>query len=165
MFMKTSIEVFWGEPPRERSEIEFLDQLKADLKSSGVSAIILANYFTTSSSRQIDFLVITGNHACHVELKNFPPLLVGTTNGPWSARRPDGTLEEIDRQNPYTQAFACKMAISDDMQVIAAQDSTVPRSSQGKRFYTQIDSVVCIFPRLDDGSQVPNLNDSGVGRG
>jgi hypothetical protein len=156
MFMETSIEVFWGEPPRERSEIEFLDQLKADLKSSGVSAIILANYFTTSSSRQIDFLVITGNHACHVELKNYPPLLVGTTNGPWSVRRPDDTLEEIDRQNPYTQAFACKMAISDDMQVIAAHDSTVPQPSQRKRFYTQIDSVVCIFPRLDDGSQVPN---------
>ena len=155
--METSIEVFWGEPPRERSEIEFLDQLKADLKKAQasplsslltISLLVRHGKLTFWSSRETTRL--------HVELKNYPPLLVGTTNGPWSVRRPDDTLEEIDRQNPYTQAFACKMAISDDMQVIAAHDSTVPRPSQRKRFYTQIDSVVCIFPRLDDGSQVPN---------
>src|ERR1700680_5146939 len=102
--MSATIEIFWGEPPRERSETDFLNQLVADLKSSGTSATILVNYFTISSSRQIDFLVITERHVCHVELKNYPSFLAGGTNGPWSVRRPDGTTEEIDRQNPYTQA-------------------------------------------------------------
>jgi hypothetical protein len=154
--MMTHIEVFWSEPPREKSETQFLNQFQADLKRSGISATILANYFTASRSRQIDFLVITEKHVCHVELKQYPPLLIGGTNGPWSTRRPDGTLEEIDRQNPYTQAFDCKMAISDDMRVIAQQDSTVPQPARGAEFYRQIDSVVCIFPRLDAGSQVPD---------
>ena len=109
-----------------------------------------------SSSRQVDFFIITETHACHVELKHYPPLLVGGTNGSWSARRPDGTLEEIDRRNPCTQASTCKMAISDDMSAIARQDSSVPQPGPGREFHRQIDSVICIFPCLDHQSQVPD---------
>jgi hypothetical protein len=104
--MAADIKVFWGEPPAERSEAEFLVQLKEDLTRRGIPAIILANYFTASSSRQVDFFIVTETHACHVELKSFPPLLIGGVNGPWSARRADGALEEIDRRNPYTQAVS-----------------------------------------------------------
>jgi hypothetical protein len=154
--MTADIRVFWGEPPAERSEAEFLAQLREDLARRDVPAIILANYFTASSSRQVDFFVITATHACHVELKRYPPLLIGGTNGPWSVRRADGTVEEIDRSNPYTQALGCKMAISDDMSAFARQDSSVPQSAPGREFYRQIDSVVCIFPRLDEQSQVPD---------
>jgi hypothetical protein len=154
--MTAEIKVFWGEPPTERSEAEFLAQLREDLARRGISAIILANYFTASSSRQVDFFIITETHACHVELKRYPPLLVGGTNGPWSADRGDGTLEEIDRGNPYTQASTCKMAISDDMSAIAGRDSSVPQPAPGRKFYRQIDSVICIFPRLDPQSQVPD---------
>ena len=112
------------------------------------------NFFTGSSSRQIDFLVITDDHVSHVELKNYTEAICGTTNGPWSSRRADGELVIIDRQNPYTQALGCKMAISDDMHALAYQDSSIPRPSREK-FYAQFDSVVCIFPRLADESQVP----------
>ena len=154
--MTADIKVFWGGPPAERSETEFLTQLKEDLTKREVSAVILANYFTASSSRQVDFFIITETHACHVELKSYPPFLIGGTNGPWSVRRADGTSEEIDRQNPYTQAFTCKMAISDDMSAIARQDSSVPQPAPGQEFYRQIDSVICIFPRLDQQSQVPD---------
>jgi Nuclease-related domain/AAA domain (dynein-related subfamily) len=154
--MAADIKVFWGEPPAERSEAEFLAQLKEDLARRGIPAVILANYFTVSSSRQVDFFVITETHACHVELKRYPPFLIGGTNGPWSSRRPDGMLEEIDRQNPYTQASACKMAISDDMRAVARKDSSVPQPAPGREFYRQIDSVICIFPRLDHQSQVPD---------
>lgn len=154
--MTADIKVFWGEPPAEQSEAEFLAQLREDLARRGIPAVILANYFTARSSRQVDFFVITETHACHVELKRYPPFLVGGTNGPWSARRGDGALEEIDRQNPYTQAFACKMAISDDMGAVARQDSSVPQPAPGREFYRQIDSVICIFPRLDHQSQVPD---------
>lgn len=148
------IEVFWGGEPRVRSEVNFLTQLQADLQRRQISATILANFFT-GSARQVDFLIITNNHVCHVELKGYSGVLVGGANGPWSTRKPDGALEEIDRQNPYMQAVDCKMAISDDMQAVADQDRRVPRPPVGRRFYTQIDSVVCVFPRLEAGSQVP----------
>jgi energy-coupling factor transporter ATP-binding protein EcfA2 len=151
-----TVEVFWGAEPRERSEVQFLKQLQADLTSQGTSAIILANFMTHRSSRQIDFLVITDDHVCHVELKNYTEPLVGHTNGPWSSRRTDGSLEIVDRQNPYVQALECRYALSDDMHSLAAQDSSTPRPAQGRKFFTQIDSVVCIFPRLAEGSQIPS---------
>jgi hypothetical protein len=154
--MAATIEVFWGDEPDEQSERSFLAQLKEDLARRGISATVLANFYTKSRSRQVDFLVVTANHACPVELKNYTGILIGGENGSWSARRPDGTLEVIERQNPYNQAFLCKMAISDDLQLLASQDSGIPRPPGGKRFYTQLDSVVCIFPRLEAGSQVPS---------
>jgi hypothetical protein len=151
-----TIEVFWGDEPDEQSERNFLAQLKEDLAGRNASATILANFYAYRSSRQIDFLVVTGNHACPVELKNYSGVLVGGTNGLWSTRRSDGTLQIIDRQNPYGQAVLCKMAISDDFQFMADQDSGIPRPPRGRKFYTQLDSVVCIFPRLESGSQVPS---------
>lgn len=112
--MTSAIEVFWGGEPDEQSERDFLAQLKEDLARSNLSATILANFYTYGSSRQIDFLVVTGNHACLVELKHYCGILVGNTNGPWSTRQPDGTLEVIERQNPYNQAVLAKMAVSDE---------------------------------------------------
>jgi hypothetical protein len=155
--MTTTFTVFWNAKPDVASELAFLKQLKADLARAGVSATLLANYFTRSGSRQVDFLVITEKHVCHVELKNYPGLLHGTQNGPWSVVKADGTTEVMaDRQNPYSQAFACKMAISDDMQALAAQQPDAPQPPPGRQFYSQIDSVVCVFPRLADGSEVPD---------
>ncbi len=150
--MAATIEVFWGDEPDEQSERDFLAQLKEDLALRNVSATILANFYAYRSSRQIDFLVVTGNHACPVELKNYSGVLVGGTNGPWLTRRPEGTLDVIDRQNPYSQAVLCKMAISDDLQFVADHDSGIPRPARGRKFYTKLDSVVSIFPRLESGS-------------
>ncbi len=133
------IEVFWGDEPGEQSERDFLAQLKDDLSSRNVSATILANFHTYRASRQVDFLVIRRTMSARS----------------WSTRLPDGTLEVIDRQNPYNQAVLCKMAISDDLHVLAGQDSGIPRPPKGARFYTQLDSVVCVFPRLEAGSRVP----------
>jgi hypothetical protein len=64
------------------------------------------------------------------------------------------SLEVIDRQNPYTQALLCKMAVSDDLHTLASRDGGFPRPAGGKNFYTQLDGVVCIFPRLEPGSEV-----------
>lgn len=154
--MAAAIEVFWGDEPDEQSERDFLAQLEEDLARRNISATILANFYAYGSSRQVDFLVVTGNHACHVELKSYSGVLVGGTNGPWSTRRYDGTLEVIDRKNPYNQAVLGKMAISDDLQLVARHDSGIPRPLRGRKFYTQLDRVVCIFPRLESGSQVPS---------
>lgn len=48
--MTADIRVFWGGPPAERSEAEFLAQLKDDLARREIPAIVLANYFAGSSS-------------------------------------------------------------------------------------------------------------------
>lgn len=152
--MSATVEVFWNEEPQELSERQFLAQLKADLIGQGISAIILANFFTASGSRQVDFLIVTDEHACHVELKNYTKSIAGGTNGPWSARQPDGSLEVIDRQNPYTQAVTCRFAISDDMHSLTEKNKSVPPLIR-RKFYTQFDSVVCIYPRLEEGSDVP----------
>ncbi|MFD6756154.1 NERD domain-containing protein [Micromonospora gifhornensis] len=150
------IEVYWGEEPAEPSERQFLAQLKVDLNERGVSAIILANFFTSNGSRQIDFLVAAEAHVCHVELKNYSGILVGQRNGPWSTRQPDGSLEVIERQNPYAQTADGRFSISDDMHAFTERNEGVPRPASGKRFYTQFDSTVCVFRRLQPGSQVPS---------
>lgn len=98
--MAATIEVFWGDEPDEKSELDFLDQLEEDFARRDISATILVNFYTHRSSRQIDFLVVTRNHVCAVELKSYSGVLVGGTNGPWSARSPDGTLNVIERRNP-----------------------------------------------------------------
>ncbi|NYF58812.1 NERD domain-containing protein [Micromonospora purpureochromogenes] len=152
---KPRVEIYWGEEPTEQSERQFLAQLTADLRAHGVSALILANFFTSKGSRQIDFFVAAEAHACHVELKNYSGVLVGRQNGPWSTRRPDGSLEVIERQNPYAQAVGGRYAISDDMHAFVRDNEGVPRPASEKRFYTQFDSVVCVYPRLEPGSQVP----------
>lgn len=154
--MSTTIDVFWNEEPKELSEKQFLAQLKAHLVGAGISAIILANFYTIGRrSRQIDFLVVAEGHVCHVELKNYTGPVVGTTNGSWSFRRSDGSLDVISRQNPYTQAAECKLALSDDMHTLATRVQDAPLPTSGP-FYTQFDSVVCVFPTLADGSDVPS---------
>src|SRR5258708_13272493 len=116
-----TIEVFWGDEPDEQSERDFLAQLKEDLASRNISATILANFYTNTRSRQIDFLIATENHACVVELKNYAGVLIGGENGQWSKRLPDGTLEVLDPQNPHTQPFPCNTAITHPLPPLANQ--------------------------------------------
>jgi hypothetical protein len=151
-----AVRIFWGDEPQVQSERDFLAQVEGDLLASGLEAVILVNFFTRSGSRQVDFLIAADGHVCHVELKNYEHALEGSPNGSWRSRRADGTTEVIDRQNPYHQALGCKMALSDDMASLAAREAGVPRPAGGRRFFTQFDSVVCVFPRLADGSEVPS---------
>jgi hypothetical protein len=48
---------------------DFLVRLEGDLLASNLQAVILANFYTRSGSRQVDFLIATDGHVCHVELK------------------------------------------------------------------------------------------------
>jgi hypothetical protein len=151
-----AVQVFIGDELQVQSERDFLAQVESDLEAAGLRAVILANFFTRSGSRQVDFLVATDAHACHVELKSYDYVLTGSVNGVWSSRRDDGSAKVIDRQNPYHQALGCKMAISDDMGALAARDARIPQPAGGRKFFTRLDSVVCVFPRLADGSEVPS---------
>jgi hypothetical protein len=105
-----------------QSESDFLAQLESDLVASDLKALVLVNFFAGKGSRQVDFLIVTDGHVCHVELKNYMDALEGSRNGPWQSRRADGTRHVIDRQNPYAQALACKMALSDDMSSAAGRE-------------------------------------------
>ena len=65
----------------------------------------------------MDFLIVTADHLCHIELKHYPQPLVGSENGPWKARQADGSLQEISGQNPYAQAARQRFALSDEFRV------------------------------------------------
>jgi hypothetical protein len=154
--MKPTIEVYWNEKPTVGSEIRFLEQIKKDLSRRNISALIFANFHTLSKYRQVDFVIITQQHVAHVELKAYQGVLVGGVNGSWSVRRPDGTLVDIERENPCTQAVECKNAFSNDMRAFAKANPEVPRPPTNSGFLSTINSVVCVYPRLAAGSEVPS---------
>ncbi|ABW12082.1 NERD domain protein [Parafrankia sp. EAN1pec] len=154
--MTSVIDILWGSEPVEASEQHFLGRLQADLQAHGVTATVFAN-FHTAGSRQVDFLVITPGHACHVELKAYRGPIHGGRNGQWSSTRPDGTTQVIERSpNPYEQTVRAQQSISDDMRAFASGRAGTPRPSDGRQFYTWFDSVLCVYPRLAVGSEVPS---------
>jgi hypothetical protein len=101
MLQATDIEVFLGSDIDDASERRFLDQLRFDLATAGVRAIILANFLAGPHKRQIDFFVITEHVACVIELKTLSLPVEGNYNGSWLRRKPNGTAEPLGKENPY----------------------------------------------------------------
>ncbi|GIW88261.1 MAG: hypothetical protein KatS3mg108_2585 [Isosphaeraceae bacterium] len=154
--MKPTIDLFIGSPIELDSEKDFLGQLSAELLARGRPALVFANFFPLRNPHQIDFLVVTADCACHVELKRLTAPVVGGLNGRWSLRRPDGSLSPLEAKNPYRQALDGKLAISDEMHAFARANRSVPVPSQGEKFFRYLESVVCVFPELLPGSSVPD---------
>jgi hypothetical protein len=155
--MKTPIDTFCGSPLEIESEIEFYDALLAAFQARGQSALVCANFQTPRNPHQIDFLVITENCACHVELKNLTAPVIGGTNGPWELILPNGDRTRLETaKNPYRQALDAKFAISDAMHDLAILDPSLPQPSNGNRYYKTFESVVCVYPKLLPGSDVPS---------
>lgn len=153
--MKPTIDVYHGSLSTITSEQSFLARLSSDLKARGVSALIFSNFFV--NSRQIDFFVITDKCACHVELKNYSLPVLGKRNGTWKLRHPNGEISELDeRENPYHQTLNGKFALSDKMRSMASKHGGLPRPQPQTKFYETIESVICIYPELLPGSEVPN---------
>lgn len=157
--MNTTIEVYLGAPIEIESERRFLSNLCADLKARGLSALILANFQLPAHKpiHQIDFLVILDREVCHVELKNLTAPASGKANGLWYLQLPDGSKKSL-HGNPYRQSLECKYAISDQMHRSAKRVVALSEPASGKKFYRQFDSVVCVFPDLMSGSDVPSDN-------
>jgi hypothetical protein len=149
-----SVDVFWGGEPEHQSEREFLARLRADLEDRQLDALVLANFYL-SGGLQVDCLVVTPDHLCHIELKRYPQPLVGGENGPWKARRADGSLQEIPGQNSYAQAAHQRFALSDELRRFAEKIAAAPRPPR-MEFYRWFESVVCIVPALAEGSTVPS---------
>src|SRR2546426_12823175 len=112
--MKPAIDLYWGAPIDVESEQLFLGKLSTDLLAQQQSALVFANFFPQRKPLQIDFLVVTAQCACHLELKNLTAPVVGKINGPWSLRMPDGSLSPLEAKNPYCQALDGKFSISDE---------------------------------------------------
>src|SRR5206468_5712095 len=128
--------------------------LSADLVALGAPSLILANFFPPRNPHQIDFLVITPQGVCHVELKKLTAPVRGGINGPWWLLMPDGSRRRLDAKNPYRQASDGKFAISDEMHAFASNDLSIPSPVGGRKFYSLLESVVCIFPEMLPGSSV-----------
>lgn len=152
--MTKKVSIYWGGVPSEKSETKFLSKIKADLEILDVSAFIFANFYTRNNSRQVDFLIITDNHVCHVELKSYSGVLIGGTNGQWFVKQKDGFQVLIDRNNPYAQTLNTKFSIANDLKDYAIKKGC-PIPDDGA-MYKKIDSVLCIFPQLENGSEVPS---------
>ncbi len=150
----TSVEVFLGNPIEIASEKQFVAHLRRDLLTRGVSCRILGNLQLGRAARQVDFVIITDCRTVLVELKTFPgPIIAAPMNGDWKVRVGGATVREIG--NPAWQAQQETFALSDEMRAFAAA-SAAPDPSGGK-FYRDIDTVVCCFPALPDGSCLGEL--------
>jgi Nuclease-related domain len=152
--MKPTIDLFFGAPLEHESEKCFLGKLSEDLLAQSHSALIFANFFPPRYPYQIDFLVVTEQCACHVELKKLTAPVVGGINGLWSLQKPDNSLAPLEAKNPYRQALDGKYAISDQMRTFATADPSIPRPKNNRKYYEHLESVLCVFPELLPGSSV-----------
>ncbi len=117
------------------------------------AAVIFGNFFARArrDPRQIDFLVLTPQRLVHVELKTVDQSrpIRASANGPWCKILPDGSLNRW--RNAYRQALDGTYAISDNLaELVRVWD--LPDG--GRKPAKDIDTVVCVFPAIPDGSDV-----------
>jgi hypothetical protein len=152
--MDPAIDVYLGSPIDIESEQLFLTTLVSDLRSRGHDAIILGNFHTDIRLRQIDFFVVVARCVCHIELKNWTASVFGSRNGHWMIQEPNGNRRRLGPGNPYDQAHQCLYAISDDLRAARRDDRSLPPAPGNGQFYRAMESVICVFPRLEPGSSV-----------
>ncbi|HVB57988.1 MAG TPA: nuclease-related domain-containing protein [Candidatus Acidoferrales bacterium] len=149
--MTPAIELLIGSP-LSGEEAHFLRQLFADFSAQNV--LILANFEITKSnrSRQIDFVVITDDHAELLEHKNLRGPICGSDNGPWKLTNFAGELVDYSGENPWSQASQAKFLLSDVMLAFANRGAAPPPMNQS--FFREFDASVCIYPQIDAGSRL-----------
>jgi hypothetical protein len=149
--MPPTIELLIGSP-LSGEEARFLMQLYADFSNQNV--LLLANFEITKAnrSRQIDFIVVTDDHAELLEHKNLRGPICGSDNGPWRLTNFAGQLVDYPGENPWSQASQAKFLLSDLMLAFANRGSAPPPLNQA--FFREFDASVCIYPQIDPGSQL-----------
>jgi hypothetical protein len=148
------IAIFLGNVIEDGNENHVLKRLCRDLAARGVAARVFANFHTLRRmQRQIDLLVVTDERLTLIELKCLVQAgrLVGGVNGRWAQVFDDGALRELD-VNPYDQAASAAYAVSDEMRYLADRGEVPPAPT--RKFFKQIDTVVCIYPTIPPGSQL-----------
>lgn len=157
----TEITVFYGDQLVHAHERRAINAVREELSRRRIPARLLVNFTVSNGGRQVDLVIVTDQRCMNVELKSLTPTLplVGTPNGFWSQRLPDGSERKMDR-NFYTQARDQTYGISDAMDALAKK-GRVP-SPRHDRFFKHIDTVVCIDPRIPPGSTVQKLKNVSV---
>lgn len=156
---ESKILVYSGGSPGHSSEKVFLERLHKDLSGKNVEALIFATFYAGQGEkkREIDFLVVTHNCACVVELKNYTTVVCGEYNGPWELKMPDGSsIKKLDEKNPYRQGRDAKYSLSNAMHDLQSKEPSIPPPAQGKEYFHFIECVICIYPEIVHGSDIPN---------
>ena len=154
MSENSSVEIFLGNPIEVPSEQRFLGSLRRDMRSRGEPCRIYGNLHVGRFANQVDFLLVTEHRTVLVELKTFPgPIVAAPKNGDWQVRV--GAEDVRAAGNPAWQAQQATFALSDELHALAAAESA-PGPTH-RRFYRDIDTVVCAFPALSEGSCVGEL--------
>ncbi|HEV2770723.1 MAG TPA: nuclease-related domain-containing protein, partial [Solirubrobacteraceae bacterium] len=154
MSSHTSVEVFLGNPIDIPSEKQFLARVRRDLLERGVSGRILGNLQLGQAGRQVDFVIVTEHRTVLVELKTFPgPIVAAPKHGDWQVRVGAADVREFG--NPAWQARQATFALSDEQRAFA-NDEAAPGPTRDK-FFRDIDTIVCAFPALPEGSCVDEL--------
>jgi hypothetical protein len=159
----TEVTVFYGEQPTHPHERRAINIVRNELARRGISATLLANFTVVANSgRQIDLVIITDHRCLIVELKLIDPALplIAIPNGPWRQVLPDGTERPLDRGNFYDQAIQQTYGLSDTLAGLEAK-GLVP-GPQAAKFFRHIDTVVCLDPRIPDGSTTPRHRNVSV---
>jgi hypothetical protein len=148
-----NISTYLGDQIRDRNEVRFLEQFRADLSRRGASATIYANFIADprNEARQIDFLVLTQQRLVHIELKTLrqDSPVHAAANGPWRQLLPGDQTNSW--KNAYRQAQGATYAISDDVRRLV-KAGKLPDT--GARFFEHIDTVVCLFPEIPRQSAI-----------
>jgi hypothetical protein len=145
-----AVEVFLGHQPEDENERRFLRRLLYDLEQGGLETVVFANLLLGKSLLQVDFVIVRPQRVVHCELKAWRYPVTGRPNGDWEQHLPDGTTRST-KANPCRQVTAGTYALSDDMHEFARRGGAPAPTG---KFYRAIESVVCMYPAIPDGSQI-----------
>jgi len=153
--MKPTTELLIGSP-LEGEEAQFLVRLCSDFDDS---CLILANFevVTRTSSRQIDFLIVSDTNRGLIELKCLRGPVFGSENGGWTLRDFAKNVVPYPGENPWNQAVQAKFAVSDEMSAFCKLHTEIPLALD-THFYKEFDATVCIFPGMHPDSKVTKGN-------
>jgi len=149
-----SVEVWYGEKPRNPAEQKTLLELYQYLHPQQEHFVILHNFFA-GQSNEIDLVVLKQDGIFLAELKHVWDTIVGGREGDWKAIRHDGTEVVLNpgRPNPFKQArrnyYGWKGWCQDHAEKIGA-GLTQPCSTDWADVMTYI---VC-YPELPAGSTI-----------
>jgi Nuclease-related domain len=113
--------------------------------------LILANFHV--GTRQIDYVMIARDHSALIELKSVSGAVFGGQNGDWSIRDFTGQKREYPGFNPWSQANAQTLALSDEMSRFQKANSNIPQPLNPP-FYREFDTFACIYPAIHPDSEI-----------
>lgn len=151
------VEVYFGDPLQYGSEKRAVAKIRSQLERRGISARLLVNFYLPRGERQIDLVIVTADRCVLVELKS-PDMtlpLVGTVNGPWQHVLPDGSRRPVDGRNYFIQARDQTYRLSGAMHALA-RSGRVAGPLKG-RFFEQVETLICVAPRIPEGSTFPRF--------